>query len=156
MYRNPTKRNLTAIYDKLVKVINGSWVYPLFPNTVYNNYIFILVHILGDFNAVTGSDRHGFESVIGNYGSGRTNDNPTRLLSLCAAHSLSVLGSWFKRKDIYRHSKICNDGQTMKELDHILTNDRSFFKSIRVFRGCRTSSKLRSSASSGYSGSSAL
>ena len=23
--------------------------------------------ILGDFNAVTGSDRHGFESVIGNY-----------------------------------------------------------------------------------------
>ena len=40
MYRNPTKRNLTAIYDKLVKVINGSWVYPLFPNTVYNNYIF--------------------------------------------------------------------------------------------------------------------
>ena len=38
--------------------------------------------ILGDFNAVTGSDRHGFESVIGNYGSGRTNDNSTRLLSL--------------------------------------------------------------------------
>ena len=36
--------------------------------------------ILGDFNAVTGSDRHGFESVIGNYGSGRTNDNSTRLL----------------------------------------------------------------------------
>ena len=30
--------------------------------------------ILGDYNAVTGSDRHGFESVIGNYGSGRTND----------------------------------------------------------------------------------
>ena len=54
--------------------------------------------ILGDFNAVTGSDRHGFESVIGNYGSGRTNDNSTRLLSLCAAHSLSVLGSWFTRR----------------------------------------------------------
>jgi len=29
----------------------------------------------------------------------------------------------------------CNDGHTRKELDHILTNDRSFFKSIRVFRG---------------------
>ena len=36
-----------------------------------------------------------------NNGSGRTNDNSTRLLSLCATHSLSVLGSWFKRKDIY-------------------------------------------------------
>ena len=33
------------------------------------------------------------------------------------------------------HSWICNDGHTRKELDHILTNDRSFFKSIRVFRG---------------------
>ena len=53
-------------------------------------------------------------------------------------------------------SWICNDGYTRKELDHILINDRSFFKSIRVFRGCRTSSKFRSSASSGYSGSSAL
>jgi len=41
----------------------------------------------------------------------------------------------FKRKDIYRHSWICNDGYTRKELDHILTNDRSFFKSIRVFTG---------------------
>ena len=61
--------------------------------------------------------------------------NSTRLLSLCATHSLSVLGSWFKRKDIYRHSWICNDGYTRKELDHILINDRSFFKSIRVFRG---------------------
>jgi len=91
--------------------------------------------IMGDFNAESGSDRQGFEQVVGNYGHGSVNDNSIRLLSLCAAHQLSMLGSWFKRKDIYRHSWMCNDGHTRKELDHILTNDRSFFRSIRVFRG---------------------
>ena len=61
--------------------------------------------------------------------------NSTRLLSLCAVHSLSVLGSWFKRKDIYGNSWICNDRDTRKELESHMANDRSFFKSIRVFRG---------------------
>ena len=37
-------------------------------------------------NAVTGSDRHGFESVIGNYGSSRTNDNSTRPCVLLTAY----------------------------------------------------------------------
>jgi len=45
-------------------------------------------------------------------------------------------------EDIYRHSWICNDGHTRKELDHILTNDRSFFKSIRVFRGAEPPENL--------------
>jgi len=49
--------------------------------------------ILGDFNAVTGPDRHGFESVIGHYGSGRTNDNSVQLLSLCAAYRQPIR-SW--------------------------------------------------------------
>ena len=91
--------------------------------------------ILGDFNAVSGTDRQGYEQVVGNYGSGVVNDNSTRLLSLCSAHRLSIVGSWFARKNIHRHSWICNDGRTRKEIDHILTNNRSLFKSIRVFRG---------------------
>ena len=91
--------------------------------------------ILGDFSAVTASDRHGFESVIGHCGSGCLNNYFIQLLSLCAAHNLSVLGSWFKRKDIYRNSWICNDGHTRKELDHILTNNRLFFRSLPVFWG---------------------
>src|SRR5664279_2261353 len=91
--------------------------------------------ILGDLNAVSGTDRLGFESVVGNYGSGTVNNNSSRLLSMCAANRLSILGSWFARKDIHRHTWICNDGHTRKELDHIITNNRSFFKSIRVYRG---------------------
>jgi len=94
--------------------------------------------VLGDFSAVTGTNRAGFECVVGNFGSGRPNDNPLRLLTMCAAAKLTILGSWFQRRDIYRHFWLSNDGYTRKELDHILTNDRSLFKSCRVFRGAES------------------
>jgi len=87
--------------------------------------------VLGDFNAVTEVDRAGFEGVIGNFGSGCRNDNSLRLLTLCSVANLTILGSWFH----YCHSWLSNDGHTRKEIDHILTNDRSLFKSCRVFRG---------------------
>ena len=91
--------------------------------------------VLGDFNAVTGVDRAGFEGVIGNFGSGCRNDNSLRLLTMCSAANLTIVGSWFQRRDIYCHSWLSNDGHTRKEIDHILTNDRSLFKFCRVFRG---------------------
>ena len=91
--------------------------------------------VLGDFNAVTGVDRSGFEGVIWNFGSGCRNDNSLSLLTMCSAANLTILGSWFQRRDIYRHSWLSNDGHTRKEIDHILTNDRSLFKSCREFRG---------------------
>jgi len=47
-----------------------------------------IIVVLGDLNAVTGTARQGFESVIGNYGSGAANNNSTRLLSLCAANRI--------------------------------------------------------------------
>ena len=94
-----------------------------------------IIVCLGDFNAVTGEDRSGFEEVVGNFGSGNRNDNSVRFLSACAAYRLSVIGSFYQRKDIYRHTWISNDGHTRKEIDHILTNKPPLFKSIRVYRG---------------------
>ena len=91
--------------------------------------------VLGNFNAVSGSESRGFEDVIGNYGSGGVNDNSTRLLSYCCAHRLVITGSWFQQKNIHRFTWLCNDQRTQKEIDHILTNDRSMFKSVRVYRG---------------------
>lgn len=91
--------------------------------------------VAGDLNAVTGLDRSGFEKVIGPFGSGVPNDNTARLLTLCAATGLSVVGSWFRRSDIKRWSWISNDGVTRKEIDHILTRNHSDFISYRVFRG---------------------
>jgi hypothetical protein len=94
--------------------------------------------ILGDFNASTGTDYNLSPSVIGRYGSGRVNDNSLRLLSFCASHGLSVMGSWFRRKDIWRWTWISNDHHTVKESDHILTSSRRVFRSYRVYRGAES------------------
>jgi len=94
--------------------------------------------VLGDFNVVTGTNRAGFECVVGNFGSRRPNDNSLRMLTMCSAAKLTIVGSWFQRRDIHRHTWLSNHGYTMKELDHILTNDSSLFKSCRVFRSAES------------------
>ena len=91
--------------------------------------------VLGDFNAVSGTERLGYEDVIGNFGSGYSNDNSHRLISFCCTFGLSIMGSWFRRLDIHRHTWISNDGHTRKEIDHILCRDRRDIHSCRVFRG---------------------
>jgi hypothetical protein len=93
--------------------------------------------LLGDFNAVSGTSRLGYETVIGNSGSGIPNDNSHRLITMCAAHGLTIIGSWFQRRNIHRHTWISNDGRTSKEIDHIITRarDRTAFTSCKVYRG---------------------
>ena len=91
--------------------------------------------LLGDFNAFTGTDRAGFEQVVGNHGSGSPNDNTLRLLTFCAAHGWSILGSWFQRRNLHRFTWISNDHRTRKEIDHIITRDRTAFTSCRVHSG---------------------
>src|SRR5271163_3658012 len=93
--------------------------------------------ILGDLNAVTGTDRAGIESVVGSFGSGMVNDNSFRMLSFCGSNGLSAMGSWFKMRDIHRWTWYSNDGKTIKEIDHIITRhrDRGLLKSYRVHRG---------------------
>ena len=54
--------------------------------------------VLGDLNAVSGTTRQGFENVVGSYGSGVTNDNSFRLLTLCTTAKLSILGSWLRER----------------------------------------------------------
>ena len=88
--------------------------------------------ILGDINTVTRSDNALFPGVVGRYGSGASlNNNSERMLSFCSAHCLAALGSWFRRKPIWRWTWISNDGRTRKELDRILTNSRAMVRSYR-------------------------
>ena len=77
---------------------------------------------LGDFNAVTSTVRDGFKRVMGPFDSGTPNDNSARLLDFCLGADLRVAGSWFERHDIHRFSWYSYDGQTAKEIDHVLVN----------------------------------
>ena len=91
--------------------------------------------VLGDFNAVTGTDRSGNENVVGNYGSGTPNNNSQQILNMCSMTNTSVIGSFFRRLDCYRNTWISNDRRTVKEIDHMLTRYPPMFMSYRVFRG---------------------
>ena len=91
--------------------------------------------VLGDFNAVTGTDRRGYEDYIGWYGSGESNDNSERFKAFNCANGLVMTGSWFRRLNIHRMTWLSNDGVTKKEIDHILVSERSMVSSYRVFRG---------------------
>lgn len=89
----------------------------------------------GDFNAVSGTDRVDFESVIGPFGSGDKNDNSLRLISLCSTSNLAIIGSWFQRRNIHRWSWISPDERTKKEIDHFLLRDRRDVTNLKVMRG---------------------
>jgi len=70
--------------------------------------------IAGDLNAVSGTDRTGFEQVVGPHESGSPNNNTARLLAFCFYAGISMVSSWFRRQDIWRWSWISNDGVTKK------------------------------------------
>ena len=53
--------------------------------------------VLGDFNALTGTDRDGYETCVGPHGSGTVNQNSTNFLDFGRSHGLKVAVSWFQR-----------------------------------------------------------
>ena len=84
-----------------------------------------IVVVLGDLDATLGSDRRGYESVLGptHPGVETTTVNGSGLV-LCALHRLKITGSWFRRRNMHRWTWISNDGRTTKELDYIIDSAR--------------------------------
>jgi len=72
------------------------------------------VVVTGDFNAVSGINKVGYDKVLGPFGSGTPNDNTDHFLSFCAPYNLYILGSWFKRKHIHRLTWFFKTGRTTK------------------------------------------
>jgi len=94
-----------------------------------------LILCLGDFNAVSGTARDGYRSVVGPFGSGSPNNNTDRLLTFCLGAGLRLAGSWFQRRNIHRNTWYSNDGRTVKEIDHVLVNARwKAVQNCRVYR----------------------
>ena len=51
-----------------------------------------LLVVLGDFNAVTGTNRLHGDTVLGPWGSGLPNENSELFLSFCRGQNLSIVG----------------------------------------------------------------
>jgi len=87
-----------------------------------------LTVVLGDFNAVTGTNRLQGDTVLGPWGSGFPNENSDLFFSFCRGNNLSIDGSWLQRKDIHRFS------WTQKEIDHVLSSCGKLVRQCRVHR----------------------
>ena len=91
--------------------------------------------VLGDFNAVTGTERAGYELCVGPHGSGTRNVNSSLLLNFAKSRRLRIGGSWFQRRDPRRWTWYSNAGGVAKEIDHILVSTRwRILQNCRVFR----------------------
>lgn len=88
--------------------------------------------VLGDFSAMTGCDRTGYETVIDPCGLAFPNGNTTQLLTLCMAEGLSVMGSWFRQCNNHHWTWFSNNERAMKETDHILIRNCSIVIKVGV------------------------
>ena len=74
--------------------------------------------VLGDFNAVTGTERAGYEICVGPHGSGIRNDNFAR------SRRLRIAGFWYQKPALHRWTWYSNAGGVAKEIDHFLVSTR--------------------------------
>ena len=81
--------------------------------------------VLGDFNARVGKDQEVWPSCLGNFGTGKMNDNGQRLLELCADHSLCVTNTFFKCKPRHQVSWMHPRSRHWHQLDVVLTRRKS-------------------------------
>jgi endonuclease/exonuclease/phosphatase family metal-dependent hydrolase len=91
---------------------------------------------LGDFNAKVGREDI-FKLTIGNENSRKiSNDNGVRVVNFATSKNLVVRSTMFPHHSIHKYTWISPDGQTHKEIDHVLI-DRRWHSSILDVRSLR-------------------
>ncbi|CAJ1076502.1 ZNF195 [Xyrichtys novacula] len=98
--------------------------------------------VLADFNATVSSASRDpqTKNIIGPESPDPiTNNNGDRLQHLCSAGGLSIVDTWFPRKNIHKWTWYSNDGKTCKALDHIIISSRwkSSVTNCRMYRGAQ-------------------
>ena len=78
--------------------------------------------VLGDFDAVTGTERAGYELCVGPHGSCIRNDNGSFLLNLARSRRLRIADSWYQRSALHCWIRYKDAGGIAKEIDHILVH----------------------------------
>ena len=93
--------------------------------------------VMGDLNAMIGSDNTSNERVMGKHGYGRMNDNGERLVDFCGINNLAIGGSLFPHKDIHKITWISPNGCDRSQIDHLMINGkwRRSLQDVRMRRG---------------------
>ena len=84
----------------------------------------------GDFNGHVGRKATGFNGIHGGHGYGTLNDDGNRILDLCAATSLSITNTFFKKPD--SHTITYRSGDTRTQVDYILTRQSNLKHVLNV------------------------
>ncbi|CAH2092476.1 unnamed protein product [Euphydryas editha] len=90
------------------------------------------VIVMGDFNAKIGSPNTNHYPVLGQYGFGVNNDRGERLINHAFQYKLSIMNTFFKKKENRRWTWMSPDKKTKNEIDFIMTNNPKLISNIEV------------------------
>ena len=95
--------------------------------------------VMGDWNARVGSSvgRGQWDGVIGRHGLGKMNEAGLFLLSFCATNNLSIMNTFFEKRDIYKQSWQHPGTKVWHCIDFILMrqSQRKKCVDVQVMRG---------------------
>ncbi|VDP40084.1 unnamed protein product [Schistosoma margrebowiei] len=96
-----------------------------------------LTILMGDFNAMVGTDNTGYEDTMRRQGLGERNENGERFANLCAVNKLVIGGTIFLHKRIHKTTWTSPDHTTQNQIDHICINKtfRRTIDDVRIKRG---------------------
>lgn len=101
------------------------------------------VIVMGDFNAKIGCPQANYYPIMGIYGYGVCNERGERLLSYAYQHKLSIMNSFFKKKENRRWTWLSPDQKTKNEIDFIMINHHKLITNIEVLSKFNFSSDHR-------------
>lgn len=78
--------------------------------------------VIGDLNAQVGSNRQGYEDILGAHGWGPRNKAGESPLDLCIRNSLIIGNSWFKKQKTHKITRYGWDGQRESIIDYFLVD----------------------------------
>ncbi|CAH2086443.1 unnamed protein product [Euphydryas editha] len=91
--------------------------------------------VIGDFNAKIGYPKHEEHIIMGRYGYGQRNARGERLIQYAYENKLSVMNTYFKKRNSRKWTWISPDQNTKNEIDFILSYDPKVITNLEVLNG---------------------
>ncbi|CAF4764531.1 unnamed protein product [Pieris macdunnoughi] len=88
---------------------------------------------MGDFNAKIGMPGPYEREIMGKYGYGTRNLRGERLIQYANEYKLSVMKTFFKKKQSRKWTWISPDQRTKNEIDFILSNNPKSITNMEIF-----------------------
>lgn len=88
--------------------------------------------VIGDFNAKIGHPQAHEHLILGQYGYGTRNQRGERLLQYANEYKLSIMNTYFKKKQSQRWTWSSPDNKIRNEVDFILSNKPELITNIEV------------------------